>query len=301
MNAAELFRLRLSSLLSRGLSSSRIASAVGLAAASEVWGGDAPRDAPAWYVWLRGAAGAWQLELAAAEPLRAAAGGKALVGTLAVRCFPARAAPELRGFSQEERAFAATRFDRTGTPRIDAAAAMPASFFAVGAIEWAVDEASGASVLTLSALDRARTRSASARAGRRAIVRDVPAWTLALPLFTAIAGLHSQVDRMTATRLVVTSQPGFEIVEDGERSEAHETTEARQGDGHLVLAPSGDPAAGAALLDAIRDPGAATLLDRSLGACERGLSSPRGAFRIAVRDAWFGGSAHLADRAACAC
>lgn len=301
MNAEEMFRLRISSLLSRGLSSSQVASEVGLAAASEVWGGDTPRDAPAWCVWLRGSAGAWQLDLLAAERLDGP-GVAAQVARLAVRYYPSPEAPELGGFSPEERAFAATSFDGSGTPRIEAASSMPASFFTVGALEWAIDDAAGASLLTLSALQLARTRAGTQGTRPGTIVRELPAWTLTAPVFAALAGVLAQVDRLTLRRLVVTTEPGFEVVVDGERYETRESPEVEQGAAHLLLIPADRAASGEALLNALRDGSATTLLDRSFDGCDHEPASQRGGpFGIPICDAWFGGRVHVEDRSACAC
>ncbi len=156
MNATELFRLRVQSLVARGLAAPAIAARVKLAAASEVWGGDAPRERPAWYVWLRGAPGAWQLELVDAGPVPSLA-GSAVVGRFTLRHYPACGDPVFTGFSPEEREIAAEALDGTGTPRIELASRIPDGLFTVAGIEWALDLEGGAAVFALSSLDRLRT------------------------------------------------------------------------------------------------------------------------------------------------
>ena len=69
MNAADPLRLRFQSHVALGLAASCIARRVRLRAASEVRGGNEPRERAAWYLWLRDHPGAWQIELAAAELL----------------------------------------------------------------------------------------------------------------------------------------------------------------------------------------------------------------------------------------
>ncbi len=303
MNAAELFRLRIQSLLSRGLSASGIATSVGLAAASEVWGGDTPRELPAWYVWLRGSAGAWQLELVAPERLEGV-GAHAFVGKLAVRHYPSPLERDFRSFSAEERSLADAAFDATGTPRIELASAIPPSLFTVGSIEWALDLDGDASLITMSSLDRLRQRSdpGSDGAAQPAVLRDVPGWELTAAIFSAFAGLHAQVERRTATRLVLTRQPGFELVGVGERVVPHETAEACLGEALLLFAPARARESRASLLDALRDPDASVVSDLSFGPYRHERALPLDpTLPLTVSDAWFGGEEHTSDGVACAC
>ncbi len=294
MSATDEFRLRFQSLLAHGLAASEIAAAVGLGAASEVWGGDRPRDRPAWYVWLRDRPGAWQLELAGAEMLE----GGARAGRFTVRHYPSPAAAELAGFSPEERRVAAALLDATGTPRIELASTIPDSLFVVGTLEWALDLEGGAALFALASLDRIRTRSDAGE-----VVRDVPGWRLALPMLSVVAGLHAQVERRAARRIVVSRQPGFEVIEGG-HPEHRDAPESAYGEAFLVFAPANAPGdAGGGLLRGLQDPDAEIIADAHL---ERGGQVPHevgGDPRIAVpvSDAWFGGRAHAEDRIACSC
>lgn len=295
--AAEWFRLQLQALVARGLGASEIGARVGLAGASEVWGGDRPRDRPAWYLWLREVPGAYQLELAGAAPL-AGAGPAAILGRFTVRHFPAPADPALASYSREERALVATALDATGTPRIERAGAIPEALFTVGSVEWAHDPEHGA-VFGLSSLDRLRTRDR-----RGELVRDLPAWRLAAPVFALLAGLHAQVERRAASRLVISRLPGFELAEGEEGPLPVDSTGAVYGEAFLLLPPAHSPAgAGTCLLAAVRDPDAEPVADVALDA---GAPPPRAVaaeprLELPVSPAWFGGDAHVEDRVACSC
>jgi hypothetical protein len=297
VNAAEVFRLRLQSLLAAGLASSPIAARVGLAAASEVWGGSAPRERPAWYVWLRDRPGAWQLELVAAGALEHVhrAG---IVARFTVRHYPAPATPDFARFSAHERSVAAASLDATGTPRIELAATIPDSLFTVGTIDWAVDLDGEAAVFGLASLDRLRTRTESGE-----LVRDVPGWNLATPAFSAVAGLHAQVERRAATRILISRLPGFETV--GTDAGGHrDAPEVTCGEGFLLFPGSngGDEGA-AALLRALQDGDAEILQDVELHDGRRRPdmldADPR--LPLTVNRSWFGGEHHAHDRALCAC
>lgn len=290
MNLEEHFRLRFQSLLAAGLASSPIATRLGLAAASEVWGGVTPRDRPAWYLWLRDVPGAWQLELAAADPLDGAAG---TVGRFTLRHYPCPGTPALALFSAEEQRLAAEALDRTGTPRIERASSIPADHFVVGAIDWALDARGETAVFALATLDRLRRR-----AGDGALLRDVPGWSLSSVVFSVVAGLHAQVERRAATRLVLSRLPGFETSAAGD---AREAPERAFGEAFVAFAaPRTGEDVSASVLDALRDPEAELLLDvRPRESTPPSPLDPR--LPLTVSGAWFGGERHAPDRALCAC
>jgi hypothetical protein len=298
MIAPDPARHRFQSLVALGLAASGIARRVGLSAASEVWGGDEPRERAAWYLWLRDHPGAWQVELAGAEPL-AAAGGGALLARFTVRHYPGPGAAELASFSAEERSVAAEALDDTGTPRIELASSIPEAMFTVGTIDWALQEESGASAFALASLDRLRTRREDGE-----VVRDVPGWGLTAPIFSLVAGLHAQVERRAASRLVLSRQPGFELVAARDGVRPRDAADAVQGEAALLFDSPREPAVGARLLDALRDPDAQVLADVAFAS---GVHPPHDAvggdprLPLRVGHAWFGGAAHAADRVACAC
>jgi hypothetical protein len=297
VNVAELFRLRFQSLVARALAVSEIASRTGLAGASEVWGGDEPRERPAWYLWLRDAPGAWQLELSGAEPLGSS--GSTLVGRFTIRHYPSPAAAGFASFSPEERGIAAGSLDGTGTPRIELASRIPDALFTVGSVEWALDLDGDAAVFALASLDRLRTRD-----GRGEIVRDVPGWSLTVPIFSLLAGLHAQVERRAAARLVVSRQPGFERIAHGGVVEHRDAQDTVQGEALLLFPPAGTPAGtGALLLDGLHDPDAEVLADVSFAPAAHPSHAVDGDPRVPLRvsEAWFGGRPCVADRILCAC
>jgi hypothetical protein len=259
-----------------------------------VWGGDAPRDRAAWYLWLQDTPGAWQVELASAGPLGGAAAG-AVVGRLAIRHYPRRADLLFAAFDADERAMAAELLDATGTPCMRAASKIPERAFTVGTIEWALDPERDASLFVLATLDRIRTREA----GR--VIRDVPGWRLAMPIFSALAGLHAQLDRRAASRLVVARQPGFELVREGSGLEPRDADDVAHGEALLLFGArdgSGEPAA--RLLAAVRDEAAEVIADASLSPAADPPRVSDARLRVAVSPAWFGGEAH-AEGSACAC
>jgi hypothetical protein len=298
VNAGEVFRLRLQSLLAAGLASSPIAARVGLAAASEVWGGDAPRERPAWYVWLRGLPGAWQVELEAAGALGPAGEGTSIVSRFTVRHYPAPTAPDFDRFSAQERAAAAASLDATGTPRIDLAGTIPEALFCVGTIDWALDLAGGEAVFGVASLDRLRTR-----ARRGEVVRDVPGWQLSVPMLSTLSGLHAQVERRAAGRVLVSRLPGFETV--GSDAGAHrDAPELAYGEGFVLFSGEDrDPERPRALLRALQDQEAEVIHDVELEAADRRSGTLAGDARLylPVSPGWFGGERHVHDRPLCAC
>ena len=295
MNAAEVFRLRLQSLLAAGLASSPIAARVGIAAASEVWGGDVPRERPAWYVWLRDRPGAWQVELTAAGTLELSGRAAGIAARFTVRHYPAPSTPDFARLSLHERSVAAAALDATGTPRIELAATIPDPLFTVGTIDWALGP-DDAALLGVASLDRLRARDVSGE-----LVRDVSGWSLVVPAFSAIVGLHAQVERRAPRRILLARLPGFETVG---ASEHRDAPELACGEGY-VLFPGADGAGegATALLHALQDDDAEVLEDVELqGDQGRPLAldaDPR--IPLAVDRSWFGGERHVHDRALCAC
>jgi hypothetical protein len=295
VNAVERFRLRFQSLVAAGLASTPIAARVGLVGASEVWGGAAPRERPAWYLWLRDAPGAWQLELAATEPLDEAGG---IVGRFTVRHYPAPGTPVFARFSVVEQRLVRAALDRTGTPRIDLASTIPDELFTVGTIDWALAPEVDATVFGVASLDRLRTLTRSG-----ALVRDVPGWSLALPAFSAIAGLHAQVERRAASRVVVSRLPGFETFETSGAGEQRDAAEVALGEGFVSFpGPGGEREPAAALLRLVRDADGEVIHELDVGEGDGGVtldSDPR--IPLTLSRCWFGGEHHRHDRAMCAC
>jgi hypothetical protein len=122
-----------------------------------VWGGAAPLDRPAWYVWLQTSPGAFQLGLEEAGPLSEGAGAAAWHARFSIRYYPAPLETSFALFSAEERVGVLGGWlDETGTPRIELADRIPEALFVVGSLEWAATADGEAAVVGLSALDRLR-------------------------------------------------------------------------------------------------------------------------------------------------
>lgn len=296
MSAAERARFTIQSLLARGLGATEVARRTGLARASEVWGGDEPLDRPAWYAWLAGVPGAYKLELEDAEE-EPAGGWRA---RYTIRYYPSSSEPVFAHFSPEERAVVdGGLVDATGTPHIDVASRIPRNLFLVGSLEWATGPDDHATVIGLSALDRLVTRGQG-----EAPHRDVPGWRLGAGLVTTLAGLHSQVERRTVRRILVSRQPGFELVLAGGESRWRDTHEVVQAEaGLLFMAPNHPAQAGDSLLDGMREPEAEVAADERFDGICRHPPALEADPRIAlpVVHAWFGGDAVVEDRIACSC
>jgi hypothetical protein len=296
MIAEEQARFAVQSLLARGLGATEVARRTGLARASEVWGGDVPRDRPAWYVWLHGSRGAYQLELEEASVL----GQEGWRATFTIRYYPCAQEDAFVRFSPDERAAVlGGRMDATGTPRIEEAASLVPGLFAVAALEWAHDPASGATVMALAALDRIVVRGPDG-----APVRDVPGWGLAVPLLTTLAGVHALIEQRILARILLTRQPGFELRLASPEPTWAESSDAVHAEALLLLrAPDADAGRTDDVLASMREAGAEVVADERFDAACRHPASLRADERIPleVSHAWFGGEALAEDRIACAC
>lgn len=320
MRALEQAQLTLRSLLARGLSARRVAQLSGLSRASEVWGGATPLDRPAWYVWLDGVRGAYRLDLEDAAPLELPQAGAppppedavaepGWHARFSIRYYPLPEEPCFAGFSAQERdTVVGAFFDATGTPRIEVAHRIPPDQFLVGSLEWAETPDHSGTVVALSSLDHLRLRcgvpGGDTSAAPRTIGRDVPGWALSTPLLAALGGLHAQVQRHALERAVLASQPGFEVVAEGEGTYACcDTEEVVRGDALLGFAAADAPGASIPLVEALRDEDASTVADEHFdGTCRhpRVLEcAPR--IPLPVSHAWFGGVAHVEAGLTCSC
>jgi hypothetical protein len=296
MSAEEQARFTIQTLLARGLGATEVARRTTLARASEVWGGDEPLDRPAWYVWLSGTPGAYKLDLAEAGVLPAG-GWRA---RFTIRYYPSPAEPVFPGFSAEERDVVRSGLlDVTGTPRIDAASTIPHALFGVGSMEWGVDAARDATFVGLSALDRVVAREGDGR-----VARDVPGWRLGAGLVSTFAGLHAQIERQAVRRILLSRQPGFELLVGGTEPTWRDTEDAIQADAALLFAAPGQHSTtGDSLLEALRDPDGEVVADERFdGRCRHPVAlgaDPR--IPLHVSHAWFGGESLSEDRIACSC
>ncbi len=317
MSAAEAVRFHLQSLLARGLASTEIAGRVGLRGASEAWGGLAPREAPCWYLWLAERAGAHALELQEAEAATEE-GAPLAHGRLAIRYYPSPTDPELAAFSPEERAFVEGGWlDATGAPDVLRAHEIPSGLFVVGALDLVVRDVGDTALVALAGLDRLRSTweedwtgpsaplgTVRRRRGER--TRDVPGWSLAWPLFSAVAGLVAQVERRPASRLLLARQRGFELVHVGGALHERDAEEVAQ---HDLLLSFGPPEVlDAAVARSLLDPEAAVVTDLTFARHARPIAhllepspgSP-GPLPVAVAPSWFPAGAPSLERPSCGC
>ncbi len=166
----------------------------------------------------------------------------------------------------------------------------------MGAIEWAIDVERDVSVMVLTSLDRLRSR------GGDGLLRDVPGWTLARPVFSTLAGLHAQVERRAAVQLVVGTLPGFELVDDAGELRPRDGADAVQGEALLAFgSASGCGSAARGLLASLRDAEAEVVADDALGPASHGraVCSVPG-LELTVSPAWFGGEQHF-EGSSCSC
>jgi hypothetical protein len=183
----------------------------GIQGVSQVW-----CDRPAWYFWISKAPGVYQLRLEDAEAI--AGGG--VRGVFAVKCYPYRGTAAYEGFSAEERGVVESElFDHTGTPRAEVRGQIPDTLFNVAALEIALAPDGGILKAVLESLDRMIVRSGAeadpALGGNGnsvpgELVRNVPAWDLAYPLFDRIICLLVHYRRQKPLRVLMTRASGFE-------------------------------------------------------------------------------------------
>jgi len=196
------FRSRLEGALIRASWSEAVRYLLGITGTSQVW-----EDHPAWYFWLEGQPGAHSLRLEDWGEEVSESGESWRLGRFAVRFYPD---PEGRVFSRfsaaERKLVADGLLDPTHhVPRPDRQAWIPERCFQVGAVEIAARTEEDSLALRVDALASARERDPSGH-----VLRDVPAWDLALPLFDRLAGLFSHQLRQPPRRLVVRREQGFE-------------------------------------------------------------------------------------------
>jgi hypothetical protein len=286
--------LAIQSLLLRGFGAPEVRRRTGLQAASEIWGGSTPRDRPGWYLWLAGRPGAYQLALEGAE--RMAGDASLLLGRLSICYYPSPRDRALEGFSAEEVAIATGEWmDASGAPRIELADRIPPGSFSVGAIECVLDPEGALVAVAMAALDRSRSRRGPER------LRDVPGWALTRPAFAALTGVGAQLGRRCATRLVVTRQHGFELVDEGDGWRIEDCGDVVQGEALVLLGGAADP--NASRLDPrlqLVDAASERVLDLALSSGQRAEGGDE-RLPMAVEETWFGTEPVVEHPIACSC
>ena len=208
------FRNRIESLLIRASWVKAVRSMLGLEGASQVWS-----DRAAWYLWLLGASGVYNLAFSEGEVV-SSNDHPFYEGRFALKCYPYPNHPSFAGFSPEERwLIKSDRFDATHTPRFEAAAEIPDSLFIVGSISLLFDVEETLSLLTYQSLDFLRINQsngvsdvsgANLTPGAERLVRNVAGWTIGYPLFDCLVGLYAYFTRQPPVFFGATRCQGFE-------------------------------------------------------------------------------------------
>lgn len=316
MNGAEAVRFHVQALIARGLASPAVAVEVGIAGASEIWGGVEPRERPGWYLWLRERRGAYALELEGVDRLDHD-GARLERGRLAIRYFPSPDEAEFASFSPEERALVAGGWmDASGAPDIRRAHEVPPSFFVVGALDFLVRDVGDTLALGLATLDRLRWSHAEEwtgdspplgtvhrSAGER--TRDVPGWSMSWPVLAALGGLVAQGERQPAVRLVQARQRGFALVHRGGAFVPEDVEDVFHRE--LLVVFGDDGAAHRSAARCLVEEASTIVADVPLardrcGAHPVALAAPaRDRLAVAVPACWFPRGPAPAQRAACSC
>jgi hypothetical protein len=203
---------------------------LGIQGVSQVWG-----DRPAWYFWIGGAPGAYQLQLEDAEMQP----GGGYRGVFLIRCYPFTDTAFYAGFSAEERGVVESGlFDHTRTPRAEFRRRIPGHLFNVAVFELALQADGTAMGATLESLDRMivrnagpvpRTDRAAGETGlptRGEPIRNVSAWALAYPLFDCLVCLWVNYRRQKPLHIRMTRDSGFETILDPPRQPVCRDTDA---------------------------------------------------------------------------
>ena len=208
MSAEERISLQVGALFRHGLQADGVRTALDLRGVSEVW--PAPGSAPAWawYLWLTTSPGAYELRLIEADFVRVGTSRLAR-GVLALRYFPAPVEPVFSCLAPEQQdLLLSPLFDETGTPGFGMADRIPPEMFGVGTIELFEADEAGASILMLAADDPLAASLAPPWPQAENAGSDAPAWQLAYPVFDALIGLTSYLERRPPARVICSRCPG---------------------------------------------------------------------------------------------
>ncbi|MFZ1414585.1 MAG: hypothetical protein WAS73_08420 [Defluviicoccus sp.] len=208
MSAEERISLQVAALFRHGLQADGVRAALDLRGVSEVW--PAPGSGPvwAWYLWLTTSPGAYELRLVEADFVSVGTGRLAR-GLLALRYFPAPAEPVFSCLAPAQQdLLLSPLFDETCTPGFGMADRIPPEWFGVGTIELFEADEAGASVLMLAADDPLAASLAPPWPRPENARFDVPAWQLAYPVFDALTGLTSYLERRPPARVICSRCPG---------------------------------------------------------------------------------------------
>ncbi|MDG4604381.1 MAG: hypothetical protein P9C48_14010 [Defluviicoccus sp.] len=208
MSADERISLHLAALFRHGLQADGVRAATDLKGVSEVWPAPGSGPAWAWYLWLTTSPGAYELRLVEAEVVSVGPSRLAR-GSLALRYFPAPAEPVFACLAPAQQDLLRSPvFDETHTPGFGLNDRIPPDWFNVGTIELYEAADDTASVLMLAADDPLAASLAPPWPQMDNARSDVPAWQLAYPVFDALIGLTSYLERRQPARVICSRRPG---------------------------------------------------------------------------------------------
>jgi len=175
-----------------------------------------PDRALAWYLWIAGVSGAYALDLEPYDPDGACA-------DLSIRYFPPPEGPGCTPFSEDERvARAGPLFDGTGTPRHGRHPSLAPGLFHIALLTLDWTKQHGRMTWTLCAPSRWIEQDQASGS----VLRDVPAWDLAWPLFTRLVTGFAYVHRAAPARVCSAAAAGGVIVRNGADVHVEEGGEA---------------------------------------------------------------------------
>lgn len=184
---------------------------LGLQGVSQVWD-----DRPAWYFWLSGAPGAYELALAQVQP-REPNAPQAASAIFEIKFYPRAGAPVLETFSPQEQSLVRSAvFDDTDTPVFEARAELDPELFRIAVMEATFDQQAQWALFTLEGLDICRTRQGPGRNGddpeEGRVVRRAPGWDLSLVLFQKLLGCYAFYSKQPPSRVLLGAEPGFDLL-----------------------------------------------------------------------------------------
>lgn len=190
---------------------------LGIDGVSQVWG-----DRPAWYFWIRNAAGVYCLEAHRTEA-REFNGMRLHSALFSLKCYPYALSRWFRFFSFEERCFVKSRFfDPSNTPFHEHREKVGDHLFCIAVIEYTTEAESPFAVFTLESLDTLRmhypeetTRhypvlNRSRRFESGEVDRRIPGVAIAYPFYDCLLCLNSFHSREKPSRVTILRSPGFQ-------------------------------------------------------------------------------------------
>jgi len=198
---------------------------LGIEAVSQVWG-----EKPAWYFWISGAPGVYQLEVAetASQKKDRYVLHRAI---FALKCYPFPESPLFHTFSFEERScIRSPLFDGSNTPYFEHRQKIPWNLFNVATVEYAFDQEESFAFFAFESLDTLRVSfgletvrsygllGQNKRFAKGDIDRKIPGTTIGFSLFDRLLCLFSYYAKKQPFRVIVSRAPGFEYMQGPENT-----------------------------------------------------------------------------------